>query len=149
MIRLKCGVYGAEGGMKRPKDGPFSLTDNEEARLVKRGVAEYIYSQTSRPAQPASSGDTDPLRYDVGMTMKQLQGIAAYFGLDASKLRSKQAVVDMLDAHLSAAGAPEEPPEEDPDHEDEETGESDGDGEGEDDGTDPDAPALGAAEPTV
>ena len=28
MIRLISGVYGAEDGMKRPKDGPFSLTDN-------------------------------------------------------------------------------------------------------------------------
>ena len=43
MIRLISGVYGAEDGMKRPKDGPFSLTDNEEARLVSRGVAEYVF----------------------------------------------------------------------------------------------------------
>lgn len=146
MIRLKCGVYGAKDGMKRASDGPFSLSDAEEARLVKRGVAEYIFDHHDQPDH--DEGVKLP-RYDVGMTMKQLQGIAAYFGLDASKLRSKQAVVDMLDAHLSAAGAPEEPPEEDPDHEDEETGESDDDGEGEGDGTDPDAPALGAAEPTV
>lgn len=143
MIRLISGVYGAEDGLKRPKDGPFSLTDNEEARLVKRGVAEYIYSQTSRPTQPASGGDIDPLRYDVGMTMKQLQGIAAYFGLDASKLRSKQAVVDMLDAHLARSDDPEE--NSDPDNEDgeEETGEE------ETDEVDPEAPDLGAAEPTV
>lgn len=145
MIRLISGVYGAEDGMKRPKDGPFSLTDNEEARLVKRGVAEYIYSQTSRPAQPASGGDTDPLRYDVGMTMKQLQGIAAYFGLDASKLRSKQAVVDMLDAHLARSDDPEE----DFDSGDEEGGESEGETGEETGEADPDAPDLGAAEPTV
>lgn len=150
MIRLKCGVYGAEDGMKRPKDGPFSLTDNEEARLVSRGVAEYVFDRLVPPIQPTHTESEKVLHYDVGMTMKQLQGIAAYFGLDASKLKRKQAVVDMLDAHLAVDGTTGEPPEEDLDSEDEEPPEEESDNDEEETGeVDPDAPSLGAAEPTV
>lgn len=142
MIRLISGVYGAEDGMKRPKDGPFSLTDNEEARLVSRGVAEYVFDRTTLPAAPSRTESVNAIRYDEGMTMKQLRGIADYLGLDTSKLRSKRDVVKLLDAHFASAGTGEEPPEE----EDEPT-EEEGDGEtGE---VDPDAPDLGAEEPTV
>lgn len=142
MIRLISGVYGAEDGMKRPKDGPFSLTDNEEARLVSRGVAEYVFDRTTLPAAPSRTESANAIRYDEGMTMKQLRGIADYLGLDTSKLRSKRDVVKLLDAHFASAGTGEEPPEE----EDEPTEEE---GEGEAGEVDPDAPDLGAEEPTV
>lgn len=142
MIRLISGVYGAEDGMKRPKDGPFSLTDNEEARLVSRGVAEYVFDRTTLPAAPSRAESVNAIRYDEGMTMKQLRGIADYLGLDTSKLRSKRDVVKLLDAHFASAGTGEEPPEE----EDEPTEEE---GEGEVGEVDPDAPDLGAEEPTV
>ena len=112
MIRLISGVYGAEDGMKRPKDGPFSLTDNEEARLVSRGVAEYVFDRTTLPAAPSRTESVNAIRYDEGMTMKQLRGIADYLGLDTSKLRSKRDVVKLLDAHFASAGTGEEPPEE-------------------------------------
>ena len=140
MIRLISGVYGAEDGMKRPKDGPFSLTDNEEARLVSRGVAEYGFDRTTLPAAPSRTESVGAMRYDEGMTMKQLRGIADYLGLDTSKLRSKRDVVKLLDAHFASAGTGEEPPEEDPPEEppEEEAGEAD-----------PEAPSLGAEEPTV
>ena len=142
MIRLISGVYGAEDGMKRPKDGPFSLTDNEEARLVSRGVAEYVFDRPTLPAAPSRTESVNAIRYDEGMTMKQLRGIADYLGLDTSKLRSKRDVVKLLDAHFASAGTGEEPPEE----EDEPTEEE---GEGEAGEVDPDAPDLGAEEPTV
>lgn len=142
MIRLISGVYGAENGMKRPKDGPFSLTDNEEARLVSRGVAEYVFDRTTLPAAPSHAENVNAMRYDEGMTMKQLRGIADYLGLDTSKLRSKRDVVKLLDAHFASAGASEEPPEEDGEPADEE-------GKEEPDEADPDAPDLGAEEPTV
>ena len=142
MIRLISGVYGAENGMKRPKDGPFSLTDNEEARLVSRGVAEYVFDHTTLPAAPSHAENVNAMRYNEGMTMKQLRGIADYLGLDTSKLRSKRDVVKLLDAHFASAGAGEEPPEEEDEPTDEE-------GKEEPDEADPDAPDLGAEEPTV
>ena len=142
MIRLISGVYGAEDGMKRPKDGPFSLTDNEEARLVSRGVAEYVFDRTTLPAAPSRTESVNAIRYDEGMTMKQLRGIADYLGLDTSKLRSKRDVVKLLDAHFASAGTGEEPPEE-------EDAPTEEEGEGEAGEVDPDAPDLGAEEPTV
>lgn len=142
MIRLISGVYGAEDGMRRPKDGPFSLTDNEEARLVSRGVAEYVFDRTTLPDAPSHAENVNTMRYDEGMTMKQLRGIADYLGLDTSKLRSKRDVVKLLDAHFACAGAGEEPPEEEDEPADEE-------GKEEPDEADPDAPDLGAEEPTV
>ena len=142
MIRLISGVYGAEDGLKRPKDGPFSLTDNEEARLVSRGVAEYVFDRTTLPAAPSRTESVGAMRYDEGMTMKQLRGIADYLGLDTSKLRSKRDVVKLLDAHFASAGAGEEPPED----EDEPADETDEEETGE---ADPEAPDLGAEEPTV
>ena len=141
MIRLISGVYGAEDGMKRPKDGPFSLTDNEEARLVSRGVAEYVFDHTTLPAALSHAENVNAMRYDEGMTMKQLRGIADYLGLDTSKLRSKRDVVKLLDAHFASAGVGEEPPEED-EPTDEEGKEEHGEAY-------PDAPDLGAEEPTV
>lgn len=131
MIRLISGVYGAEDGLKRPKDGPFSLTDNEEARLVSRRVAEYIFTAS-----------VSAMRYDEGMTMKQLRGITDYLGLDTSKLRSKRDVVKLLNSHFASAGTDEDPPEEEgepaKEEGEEETGEAD-----------PEAPSLGAEEPTA
>lgn len=149
MIRLISGVYGAEDGMKRPKDGPFSLTDNEEARLVSRGVAEYVFDHTTMPATPSTVGDPKAMHYDEGMTMKQLKGIADYLGLDASKLRSKRDVVKLLDAHFASAGAGEKPPEEETDHADAGDEGDEEDEEEETGGTDPDTPDLRAEDPAV
>lgn len=52
MIQIISGVYG--DGMKRAGDGPFCLSEQEEARLVKRGVAKYVDVST-----------LDPIIYDV------------------------------------------------------------------------------------
>ena len=111
-------------------------------QLVSRGVAEYVFDRTTLPAAPSRTESVNAIRYDEGMTMKQLRGIADYLGLDTSKLRSKRDVVKLLDAHFASAGTGEEPPEE----EDEPTEEE---GEGEAGEVDPDAPDLGAEEPTV
>jgi hypothetical protein len=147
MIKMKCGVYGARGVMLRADDGAFSLTDSEEARLVNRGVAEYVIDHI--PAEQAEDVPTIPA-YDVGMTMKQLQGIAAYFGLDASKLRGKQAVVDLLDSHFGVGGEDDATGDAETSGEDGEAGEE-GEQPSDDgaDGEDQDAPSLGADLPTV
>lgn len=130
MIRLISGVYGARGTMKRPDDGPFSLSDSEEARLVRRGVAEYVFE-----AQSAAADDTLTLpAYDIGMTEKQLRGIAAYFQVDVNNIRGKKNIVAALDAYFAANGGAE--PDEDG-----------GDAPDEDDGGVP--PELGAELPTA
>lgn len=130
MIRMKSGVYGARNMLKRASDGPFSLSDKEEARLVNRGVAEYVYEH-----QPVANEETPTIpQYDVGMTEKQLRGIAAYFCVDVSTAKKKQDIVDLLDAHFETA--------DDEEHDDEDGIERPG-------GEDPDAPSLGAEDPTA
>lgn len=148
MIRMKSGVCPTKDGMKRASDGPFSLTDAQEERLVRRGVAEYVFDHSE---QPEHDGGVNLPHYDLGMTLKQLQGIAAYFGLDASKLRRKQDVVDMLDAHFANSAEAESDPDSDapgqtvdPDPDADPGNDADPD-----QPPDPDAPSLGAAEPTV
>ncbi len=127
MIRLKCGVCATKDGLRRAGDGPFSLSQPKEERLVKRGVAEYVVDVTE---QVGVEEPQKTIRYDAGMTMKQLQGIAAYLGLDASKAKRKQDVIDILDAHFATDADPE--PSQEPAAEE-----------------DPDVPSLGAEEPTA
>lgn len=42
MVVIKCGTCGTSKGYKTKADGPISLPAAEEARLVARGVAEYV-----------------------------------------------------------------------------------------------------------
>lgn len=42
MIRIKCGTCGTSQGYKTPDSGELSLPASEEARLVARGVADYV-----------------------------------------------------------------------------------------------------------
>ncbi|MCI8857413.1 MAG: hypothetical protein HFH26_12840 [Clostridiaceae bacterium] len=42
MIRIKCGTCGTSQGYKTAADGKLTLPRTEEARLVARGVAEYV-----------------------------------------------------------------------------------------------------------
>lgn len=129
MIRMKCGACAVRGELKRASDGPFLLRPEQEARLVDRGVAEYVVdlAEQAAPEEPSKA-----IRYDAGMTMKQLQGIAAYLGLDASKAKKKQDVIDLLDAHFATGEDQEPEPPQEPAAEE-----------------NPDAPNLGAEEPTA
>ena len=51
MIEMICGAYGAKGRLIRPSDGPFTLSAEEERRLVNRGVARYVRKYVE-PALP-------------------------------------------------------------------------------------------------
>ena len=42
MIRIKCGTCGTSQGYKTAADGKLTLSREEEARLVARGVADYV-----------------------------------------------------------------------------------------------------------
>ena len=52
MVEMVCGAYGAKERLIRPADGPFSLSTEEEKRLVERGVARYVKEAEGEPAQP-------------------------------------------------------------------------------------------------
>lgn len=129
MIKLISGVYGARGILKRPGDGPFSLSDEEEARLVRRGVAEYVFHNEQTDVFHDDEEAYLP-RYSVDMKMEELKKIATYYGVDTSKCKKKQDIVDLLDEHFENL--------------EEELGEDGSNGEDAEDGDDP---ARGAETP--
>jgi hypothetical protein len=97
MIQMISGAYCAKNVLIRPRDGAFSLSAEEEERLVKRGVAKYVN-------QSASVDEVTIPVYDVGMTRKQLEGIAAYYKLEIGKSWTKQDIVNALDELLRSQG---------------------------------------------
>lgn len=56
MIKITCGTCGTSKGFKTSGDGEFTLSADEEKRLVSRGVAEYV----TRPIIGADSGVATP-----------------------------------------------------------------------------------------
>ena len=89
MIRMIKGTYGrlidgtVEAMTKR--SGPFSLPESREAELIAAGVAEKVEVAATRD------------EYE-GMNMKQLRALAASMGKDASRCKTKKAVICMIRA---------------------------------------------------
>lgn len=63
MIRIKCGTCGTSQGYKTAADGKLTLPREEEARLVARGVADYvtkpILNTAPAPGTPAEDAPGD------------------------------------------------------------------------------------------
>lgn len=72
MIQMKSGVYGGTKKQMRPEDGPFTLTPEEEARLVKRGVAKYVNDDGETVVEGKSLDN---------MTLAELRTVAKELGL--------------------------------------------------------------------
>lgn len=127
MIVIKCGTYGAKDGMKRAGDGPFSLSEKEEARLVERGVAEYVacanapqligFDETppggGEVAETESASSDEPLNFGA-MTAKKLRELGSELGLSFPVTMSKEKMIEAIEAAIA------EPDEEEPDAEGEE-----------------------------
>lgn len=103
LIKIICGTYGHKiGGSVTPKsagDLPFELEDAAAARLVGLNVAEYVVAGEKQDVPQA-----DPLAYDEDMKLDRLKEIAAAYGGDASKCRSKREVIDVIGAARDAQG---------------------------------------------
>lgn len=126
MIKIICGVYGGADGLKRPGDKPFSLSPEEEARLVARKVAAYVNEPPTEAPQDDDSQDEyipddapigfdemppedlDELpegvigipEYSVEMKASELREIGKLCGLSFKVGMSKQEMVDALDKHI-------------------------------------------------
>ena len=114
MVQMICGVYGGRNGLKRPSDGPFSLTPAEEARLVARGVARYVLTEkeAAAAAEPRHAiSATDPVPVEdpdepepaaeedlMDLTKAQLLEMAQKLGLDARKCRNKSEIVALIES---------------------------------------------------
>ena len=91
MIRMKSGVYGGKKLIRR-EDGPFSLPAQEEARLVERGVAEYV----GESAQPADA----PVKPMEDMTLAELRAMGKEYGLTFKVGMTKAAMVEAIKAEI-------------------------------------------------
>lgn len=102
MVKIIKGTYGHYDGHKvipiNEKSGPQSFDPEVEARLVKKGVAVYV---GDAPAAGNDAGDGMPT-YSKDMKLDDLKKIAEAYGVDASKARSKDAVIDMIEAAKAA-----------------------------------------------
>lgn len=104
MIKIISGVYGYldKNGCVKPKtekDDPFSLTKEQEARLVGLGVAEYVTSPTNVTAQDIlpveGTGHLDPEQLGE-LTNAQLKEMAEAMGIDTKKLTTKAKLIEAI-----------------------------------------------------
>lgn len=117
MIKIVRGVYGYldKDGIVRPKteaDAPFSLTPEQEARLVRLGIAVLVGAETApeAPAQEESEGETYPIGFDEApvergleeYSVKELREIGKDYGLTFKVGMSK---ADMIQAIEEAEAA--------------------------------------------
>lgn len=113
MIKIVKGVYGYvdKHGFVRPKDcnsKPFETSPEQEARLVKLGVAEYVdepekAEPVNEPAQvqspeigeEAAHLDPDQLKE---LTNAELKAMAEDMDIDTAKLKTKAQLIEAITA---------------------------------------------------
>lgn len=115
MIRIIRGVYGhyvtdQKGNTRvvaRDKNSdPFELTPEQEARLVRVGVAEYVASKAVEDKPAVDTADDLPdgvdaiPEYNVGMKADELRKIAKLMGLTFAVGTTKAEMVAQMDAFL-------------------------------------------------
>lgn len=145
MIQIVCGVYGHYiKGCVVPKDKnskPFELTPEQEARLVRLGVAKYVEQQADDTKSDASNdlpilpdGVEAIPEYSVDMKADELRKIAKLMGLTFPVGTTKAEMVAQMDAFL------------DEHMEDDDAGDDDDADMPEDDGDDDDMPDFDPTE---
>lgn len=89
MIRMRAGIYGKrEGNRVTPMDrnsGPFEDSPEQEAWLVRLGLAEYV--------------DAPAKGYSLANTASELRAIAKERGITFNIGMSKLDMLKVLDAH--------------------------------------------------
>lgn len=119
MIKIVRGVYGFvdKNGFVRPKteaDEPFELLPEQEARLVRLGVAEYVGNvegeqeqEQGETEQEEFEGEQDPIGFDETpeeepalseMSVKELREIGKEYGLSFKVGTSKADMVKAIEA---------------------------------------------------
>lgn len=118
MIKIIKGVYGymTPAGIVKPKtaeDAPFSLTAEQEKRLVDLGVAEYVAA--ANKAEPEiepeqlpdlPEGVTGIPEYNANMKADELREIAKGMGLTFKANASKAAMVEAMDKYIEEHSVP-------------------------------------------
>ena len=106
MIQIISGTYGhLIDGRVRPKNAgsePFSLTPEQEKRLVERGIAVYV-NEAPAPADASNNTPDQPdslPEYSTRNTVKELQAIGEQFGITFEEGMTKAQMVEVLDQHM-------------------------------------------------
>lgn len=154
-IQIIRGAYGyrKEGSgitiTKTPTDPPFEVSDAEAERLVKIKVAKYAEAPKGNADAQSHDDDGEQPLFNNGMKLAELQEIAKAYGVDASKMRKKDEVINAIEAAIAeadAAGTDDEPPEGDTDETENDNGDDEN---GEPNSDDEQPPNLGTANPEV
>lgn len=106
MIKIIKGSYGLrKGAVVVPifaGSDPIKLSKEQESRLVRLGVAEYVdNTQTKKGSDNAQDGseNVDKLpEYNEDMKLTELKKIAEVYGVDSSSMRTKKEVIEAIDA---------------------------------------------------
>lgn len=110
MIQMKAGTFGlAVNGFVKPmtKDsGPFVASEEQEARLVKLGLAEYVTDGTpigfDEAPEDLPEGVVGIPEYSIDNTANELREIGKLCGLTFKVGMTKAEMVAALDAHIEA-----------------------------------------------
>lgn len=115
MIRIIHGVYGYldKDGIVRPKteaDAPFALLPEQEARLVRLGVAEYVHNvkpasvleaetveAVENPSASSEDAPTDNISL-ADLSVKELREIGKEYGISFKVGMSKADMVKAIEA---------------------------------------------------
>ena len=111
MIKIIKGSYGHRRGMvieAVPAGSTIEIGKDKEERLVRLGVAVYVNDEETDVLQlneeaPAVTQDEDEVvdefpEYDETMTLTDLKKVAEAYGVDASSMRTKKAVIEAIEA---------------------------------------------------
>ncbi len=116
MIRMTAGTYGFCDGdrviPKTPASKPFALSPERERELVEARVAEYVDDEFVKEPISNKPGPKyiELPEYNADMKMEELKKVAKVYKVDASKARSKDEVVAMIDSAIADMRDEEAPP---------------------------------------
>ena len=109
MIRMISGTFGllVDGIVvaKTKASEPFEASEEQEARLVKLGMAEYVNAPVPAEDAPEELPELPEdvvgiPEYNVDMKADELREIAAMMGLEFPANTKKQSMVDAMDKFL-------------------------------------------------
>ena len=127
MVEIIGGAYGANGRLIRPAAGPFSLSVEEEKRLVNRDVARYVreYAEPDPPAphpgeseesggeetNPEGSPESESFSREEldDMTRDSLITVATQLGLKVNARMNKADILQAIHGSLNQADEPTPP----------------------------------------
>lgn len=109
MIKIIKGSYGLRRGMvieaihAGSKNDTIEIGKDKEERLVRLGVAVYVGNTDDEPHTEAPADTQNEVvdefpEYDETMRLDDLKKVAEAYGIDASSMRTKKAVIEAIEA---------------------------------------------------